>query len=250
MSDRRTASFWAASAGAPLVILTDFDYTITTVDVGDLLVEKLCPPSPESLRRFWRKEIGSRLIWLDSMARVNPTEGRALADGVTIDPHFRRFVEWTAAQGIPLAVVSDGFTFYIEQILRRESLDHLPVFANEWVSPGELAWPHANPACDWCGCCKAAVARRLRAAGSQVVFMGDGVSDLYAAGFADYIFARGRLAHHLEEQGSPFFPLDSFEEPLMLLRQHLERFQRGSMERRSTLRAHPQCRFPEGVSHS
>lgn len=244
----RNGAFWAAALGAPLVVLTDFDYTITEIDVGDLIWERLTPPSAQTLRRLSSGEIGSRLAYLDSTARVNPTEGAALAETVGIDPHFKAFAAWIIEQSIPLAVVSDGFTFYIDPILKREGLGHLPVFANEWVAPGELAWPHANPACDLCGCCKASVVRRLRQGGSRIIYLGDGTSDLYAAGFVDYVFARGRLARHLEANGSPYYPLDSFAEPLALLRRHRERFQNGTMDRRNTLTAHPKCRFPAEAS--
>lgn len=246
MSEATHAAFWTAALGAPLVILTDFDYTITEVDVGSLIWERLTPPSAETLRRLSADEIGSRLAYLDSTARVDPVEGAALAQQVAIDPHFKEFAAWAGGQGIPLAVVSDGFTFYIDPILRREGLTHLPVFANEWIAPGELAWPHGNPTCDRCGCCKAAVTRRLRQAGSRIIYLGDGKTDLYAAGFADYLFARGGLAQRLREHGAPYFPLDSFEGVLSLLSSHLERFRTGSMERHNTLTAHPHCRFPNG----
>lgn len=243
MSHTRTGAFWAAAQGAPLVILTDFDETVTTADIGTLIWEQLTPPSAETLRLLEADAIGSRLAYLDSTARINPADGAAMAQRVPIDPHFHAFESWTREVGIPLAVVSDGFTFYIDPVLRREGLSHLPVFANEWVAPGELAWPNANPACDWCGCCKAGVVRRLKESGSKVIYLGDGVSDLYAVGFADYVFAKGRLALHMANNGAPFFPLPSFAEPLFWLKAHLERFQSGTMERRNNLSAHPQCRF-------
>lgn len=245
MKEERNGAFWAAALGAPLVILSDFDGTISQEDVGTLIWERLTPPSPETLRRLAADEIGSRIAYLDTTAHVNLAEAEALADQVAIDPYVAPFVDWAAGQSIPLAVLSDGFTFYIDRILRREGLNHLPVFANEWVAPGELAWPHANPVCDRCGCCKAAVVRRLRQAGSRIIYLGDGVSDLYAAGFADWVFARDRLAMHMEEHRSPYFPLTSFADPLALLSENLERFQSGSMAGRSTLAAHPICRFAE-----
>lgn len=45
-------AFWAAVREAPLVVLTDFDYTLSEVDVGDLVTEQLCMPPQETLRRF------------------------------------------------------------------------------------------------------------------------------------------------------------------------------------------------------
>ncbi|MFZ5814785.1 MAG: MtnX-like HAD-IB family phosphatase [Bacillota bacterium] len=244
----RLDAFWRRALGAPLVVITDFDGTISQLDVGDLIWERLTPPSPETLRRLEAGEVGSRIAYLDSTVRVNPAEGEALADTVAIDPHFAAFAAWTEAAGVPLAVLSDGFTFYIDRILKREGLDHLPVLANEWVAPGQLAWPHGNPACDFCGCCKALVTRRLRQSGARIIYLGDGTSDLFAAAFADWVFARGRLARFMEENGSPYFPLDSFATPLALLQRERDRFRQGSMEGRVTLPPHPQCRFAASES--
>jgi len=243
MSARPEAAFWPRALGAPLVLLTDFDFTITQVDVGDLICETLAPYPPAVLLRFARGEVGTRTLWLESFAKVDREEAGALADRVAIDPGFPAFVAWAEAEGIPLAVVSDGFTLYIDRILQREGLGHLPVFANRYVDRGALEWPFANPACDHCGCCKAAVARRLKESGAHVVYLGDGMSDFYAAGFADWVFAKHGLARYMAEAGAPFFPFSGFTQALEVLRANLDRFRDGTMERRNTLRPHPRCRF-------
>lgn len=239
----RAKSFWSDAEQAPLVVLSDFDFTITAIDVGDLLTETLAPPSEETIHRFSRKEIGTRLYWLDSMVRVDPAEAAELAATVEIDRQFHRFAAWCEQERIPLAVVSDGFGFYIERILKREGLGHLPVICNEMERSGEILFPNGNPACDFCACCKAQVARRLKAAGRHVVYIGDGVSDLYAARFADWVFARGRLEQFMQEHGSPYFPLGDFDDVLGRLRSALPAFQAGVAPGRSTLTMDPRCRF-------
>lgn len=243
LTETHIGDFWEEIAGAPLVVLTDFDFTITEVDVGDLVSFTLAPPSEQTRRRFQAKEIGSRLQWLDSMARADQAAGEALADTVAIDPSFVGFARWCESERIPLAVVSDGFWFYIRRILEREGLGHLPVFCNEMVAPGQLAFPHGNPACDFCGCCKALVARQVRDAGAHIAYAGDGVSDLYATGFADWVFAKGRLARHMREQGSPFYPLESFGGVQAVLAGNLEAFRQGTAPQRSTVKPDPICRF-------
>lgn len=243
MSTSPDQAFWPKVPGAPLVILSDFDYTISQVDVGNLICDTLAPYPPESLRRYARGEIGSRLLWLDSMAKVDLAEAQALADTVAIDPGFKPFAAWAESEGIPLAVVSDGFTLYIDRIFAREGLGHLPVFSNRYVERERLDWPHANPACDFCGCCKAAVVRRVKASGAHVVYLGDGSSDLYAAGFADWVFAKGSLAQFMDRSRAPYFPLTGFDEALTLLKANLGRFRSGEMAGRNTLTPHERCRF-------
>ena len=239
----RIGTFWSDALGAPLVILSDFDFTISQVDVGDLVVDTLSPPSAATLERIRAGQAGSREFWLDSMARVSVDEALKLAGTVALDPHFRPFAAWCEAQAIPLAVVSDGFGFYISQIFERNGLSHLPVFCNEMPEPGRLEFPHANPACDLCACCKASVARRLKEAGAHIIYIGDGTSDLYASAFVDWVFAKGFLARHLASQGMPFYPFDSFADVAAVVQGDLASFRDGTAPRRSSLPTHKTCRF-------
>ncbi len=245
VSSKPEHSFWPRALGAPLVLLTDFDFTISVVDVGDLICDTLAPYPADVLVRYARGECGSRELWMASFAHVDADAAAALADRVEIDPGFRDLVAWAEREGIPLAVVSDGFTLYIDRILGREGLGHLPVFANRYVAPGRLEWPYGNPACDLCGCCKAAVVRRLKQSGSHVVYFGDGSGDVYGASLADWVFAKSTLARFMEAQGSPYFRFTGFAGALAVLQANLDRFRDGTMQPRTTLRPHPRCRFAE-----
>jgi 2-hydroxy-3-keto-5-methylthiopentenyl-1-phosphate phosphatase len=240
---RLPEGFHSQVSGAPLVVLTDFDYTISQVDVGDLICRTLSPPSAEVLERFKRREVGSRVLWQDTMAKVNRDDALALADSVRLDPTFPAFVELCEQRQIPLAVVSDGFGFYIRHLLMREGLQHLTLFSNELPTQGELHFLNGNPACDFCGCCKALVAKQVRESGANVIYIGDGISDLFAAGYAHWVFAKSRLARHLQGNGSPYYPFDSFADVTSRLRADFDRFRMGSAPHRATLGPDPICRF-------
>jgi len=243
MMTNDTQAFWSRALGAPLAVLTDFDFTVSVVDVADLICETLAPYPPHIMGPYLRGEVGTQVLWMHSFVHVNRDEAEAIADRVGIDPGFHDLVAWAEREGIPLAVVSDGFTLYIDRILGREGLSRVPVFANRYVQRGHVEWPHANPACDRCACCKAAVARRLKESGTHVVYMGDGMSDVYAACFSDWVFAKHTLARYMDEQGSPYFPFTGFAGALAVLQQNLEQFRDGTMEGRCTLSQHPRCRF-------
>lgn len=242
MNQERIQEFWASVADAPVVVLTDFDNTVTQQDVSDVILQHLAPPSPEILRRLATREAGTRALWMENMARVPLEKAKALALTVPVDPHFRDFVRWCREQQIPLAILSDGFWYYIRCILEREGLEDLPVFSNDMPESGVLSFPYGNPACDLCGCCKPMVVKRVREAGARVIYVGDGFSDLYASGFADWIFAKSTLALHVRRQGSPYYPLESFAGVHRVLAEHLEEFRRGTAPRRSTMTPDPRCR--------
>lgn len=235
--------FWQGVTTAPFVILTDFDFTISNEDVGDLIAETLAPPSAETRRRFGRREIGTRGYWLDSMIRVEQAEAERLADQVGIDPGFAPFADWCAEEGIPLAVVSDGFSFYIDRILARHGGRPLPVFSNRFVATGSLEFPHGNPECDLCGCCKAGIVRRVKETGAHVLYLGDGVSDRYAVAFADWVFAKGSLAQRMQEWGAPYFPLTDWSAVQRTVEAGLDQFRDGSYPGKAGLAADPICRF-------
>ena len=243
MTNNLEQRFWNRALGAPLVILTDFDYTISVVDVGDLICDTLAPYPRPLLARYARGEAGTRELWLASFAHVDRDEAVALADQVAIDPGFHAFVAWAEREGIPLAVVSDGFTLYIDRILGREGLGHLPVFANRYVERGRLEWPNANPACDLCGCCKAAVVRRLK--------------EVRRPGGLHRRRVQRRLRRQLrrlglcQEQPGPVpgaarlavLPVHRLRRRPGRAAAAPARFRDGTMERRSTLRPHARCRF-------
>jgi len=240
----RTGAFWSKAAAAPLVVLSDFDFTISQVDVGDLIVDTLSPPTPELHTSVNAGAVGSRVFWQNTIAQVDMFEALALAESVGVDPGFAPFARWCEEAGVPVAVVSDGFGFYVSRILRRDGLGDLPIFCNEMPEPGQIAYPHGNPACDFCACCKPRVSRRVRELGARVIYIGDGISDLYAAAFADWVFAKGRLARHMEAGGSPYYPLESFAQVLEVVRDGLPQFLDGTAPGRCTLGPSEICKFP------
>ena len=63
-----------------------------------------------------------------------------------------------------------------------------------------------------CGTCKRDRVLAHRAAGRQVVFIGDGESDRYAAGYSDIVFAKRSLVRICLEAGWPFLRWTEFSE--------------------------------------
>lgn len=139
------------------------------------------------------------------MLRGTPAEMLAFVlDRFAIDPTFVDLSVWSQDAGLGLAVVSDGFGFYIAPMLAAAGLGHLPVLANHLTGPrGDLRLEHPfmHPDCIGCGTCKmrAVLDARLRRGG--VAFVGEGQSDRFGALFADLVFAKDRLAVLCETAG-------------------------------------------------
>ncbi|MGH9050498.1 MAG: HAD-IB family phosphatase [Acidimicrobiia bacterium] len=202
-------------------IFLDFDGTITTLDVGDHVADRLAPPSWRELdARYLAGEIGSRECLLDLWDLLPHDEARvrAVAREVPVDPGLGPLVESLRAAGAEVAVVSDGFGFTVEEVCAPLGLT---CFTNlvDW-STGRLEFPHESRCCpcSTCGTCKQAPIKDARHRGRTTVLVGDGASDRKAALLADVVFAKGPLAEWCERNGvarRPFATLDDVRAALM-----------------------------------
>ncbi len=181
----------------------DFDGTISTADVVDLVLENFGEPAWRDVEKEWADgKIGSRDCLSRQLALTRaPREAfEKLISTVSVDPGIVSFLKTAEACGVPVTVVSDGFDLVIRQILTRTVTDPallsaLPVFANhlELAEHRLQASFPAEPCVHGCANCKPAVIARQKSADDFVVFVGDGLSDRFAAQAADLTFAKGKL---------------------------------------------------------
>ena len=181
-------------------VFLDFDGTIAVNDVGDLLFDTFGRPEWRETNRAWeRGEVTTRecLARESRFLQTDPARLEALCDAQALDPYFAPFMEDCRARAVPVTVLSDGFDFYVERMLRGRGFPDLPYFANRLVYESDGGWhaefPHANPACRLCASCKGGHIGRLRRRGETVVYAGDGLSDRCAVPHADVLFAKNAL---------------------------------------------------------
>ena len=202
----------------------DFDGTITKNDIVDLILERFATDEWKKIEKEWADgKIGSRECLSRQIALVSASkeEITAIISKAEIDPHFASFLKRAKEYGIPVTIVSDGFRIVIEQILKRvfkdspEFLNYIPIFSNQ------LEWSHdrlsvrfpEGPACEHgCANCKAKVIAAQRVAGEKIIFVGDGLSDRFAAMVSDLTFAKGKLLKFCEEKKINHEKYSGFEE--------------------------------------
>ncbi|MFA5884496.1 MAG: HAD-IB family phosphatase [Acidimicrobiia bacterium] len=196
-------------------VFLDFDGTITSVDSGVHLLERLASPEWRAVSdAYERGEIGSRVCLLDEWDLLDPDEVtlRAVAREVEVDPDAAALVADLRAAGADVLVVSDGFGFYATEV---SAALGVPVLTNtvDWAT-GRLEFPHEDRccACSSCGVCKQAPIKDAKYAGRTTVLVGDGASDYKAALLADVVFAKGTLAEWCTRHGIPFVPFATLAE--------------------------------------
>jgi 2-hydroxy-3-keto-5-methylthiopentenyl-1-phosphate phosphatase len=238
-----------------VAVVTDFDGTLMEQDVGDVLMEELGvlsePQVKEASRLFREKKIGS-LAWIE--AAYPHLAGRQeqvdeLIGSVNLRDGAREFIDFCQQKDMPVTVLSDGMLYYIEQILSRQQVDVDRIIGNPitYLADGEFQFgvQNTNSVCKWCGCCKASVVKQLKEEGWLVIYIGDGSSDYYGSGFADWIFARASLARYLTEEGTAFYPFETFHDILDILRPAWDSYADDLAYRRLSGRSPAACKFPE-----
>ncbi len=197
-------------------VLTDFDGTITRTDVAEDILREFAPPVWWDIEELHRaRKLGTRETMIRQFALVHTGEAEMLrfVDAhVELDETFPSFAAACRARGIPLEIVSEGLDFYLAHLLRKWHID-VPARTNRTTFEGgrvQIAYPYADPTCNLCGTCKLRRLFEMRVAGYQVVYVGDGHSDLCPAVEADVVFAKKELADLCREEAIDFIPFDTF----------------------------------------
>ena len=199
-----------AAGSPPLAILVDYDGTIALNDVSDQVMAEHVPGDWEAeAAKYDAGGMGSRRLmrWELELLDTDPADVFATAAGQPHDPGFVGLVERARAANIPVEVVSDGFGFFIRPALESLGVGDLPIVTAATTVHGRRAsidFPNGHPSCLVCGTCKRERVRAHQVAGRAVVFVGDGASDRYAAGYADIVWAKRALVTICVEAGWPF----------------------------------------------
>ncbi|WP_280188685.1 MtnX-like HAD-IB family phosphatase [Delftia sp. PS-11] len=207
------------------MVQSDFDGTISLLDVTDTLLNRFGKPGWQALEDAWeRGEIGSRECMKGQVALLDMDEAELQAhlDTIEIDPGFAGFVAEAQAHGMVVQVVSDGIDYAIRHVLARHGLGHLQVIANRLVQVGARSWrlesPWASARCARAsGNCKCERLAEQQALHGRVLYVGDSTSDFCVSGKADFVLAKYKLIAHCERHGIAHAPFEHFAQATALL---------------------------------
>ncbi len=192
-----------------LLVITDFDGTLSLTDVGYEVLLKFSGQGWEDIdRAYCEGEIGSKEAYARIAAILGGTREemlRFVAENAVIDPHFKDFYAFCLERGIDVKVVSDGLDFYIDFLLKEHGLADIPFYSNTMTfrdgRPEAIEFPYANETCNKCGTCKSDILKSCQAGFGKIFYVGDGYSDLCPARKADLVFAKGILWTRLSRKG-------------------------------------------------
>lgn len=198
-----------------IAVLTDFDGTVTKADVGNSLTTRYADPNRVEIEEKWRSgKIGSAQSHIRQYSTMNVPEEeiKEYILRMQLDETFLPFLNYLREKEIPLEIVSDGFDFYIEPLLKKYRIQ-LKYRANTLMyKEKKFSFPYQNGSCWRCANCKVQAVQHYLKQGRRVIYIGDGRSDIYAASISDVIFAKKgeTLEKLLQEENIHYIPFQTF----------------------------------------
>jgi 2-hydroxy-3-keto-5-methylthiopentenyl-1-phosphate phosphatase len=192
-----------------VVICCDFDGTITLTDTGKVLLSNLTDKDWQYYDNLVIKgEMGTRealIIQWGMLESTTMEEINKFVDKIEIDPTFIKFYEWIKEKGTEFLILSDGFKTYINRILKNHKIQiaEKDIKSNDMeLIEGKIKLKFLTPECEHsCANCKYSQVKQFKDKGSKIIYIGDGLSDIFpATELADVIFAKENedLAKELE----------------------------------------------------
>lgn len=135
---------------------------------------------------------------------------------IELRPGFLEFVRYCRKSAFQIVIVSSGLDFYIKPVLAQISMPDLELHCGQtsFGKDGVISSyydPEGNIINKGF---KRKHLSSLKKRSNNVVYIGDGLSDLEAARQADYVFATGHLSKLLSLESVLYYPFANFQDVL------------------------------------
>ncbi len=190
-------------------IFCDFDGTISVKDVGAEFFNGLVAGDHRKILDDWFNGRISSLECLTKeceLVRVTREDADRLIDKQEVEPSFLEFHKEIRSVGIELIVLSDGFDYYIERVLRNYGIEDVTYYANKLIfydtNRVRPEFPYYDSTCSFFANCKGLQLQKLNTDNKVSVYIGDGYSDKCAVPYADIIFAKGEFYEYCQKESN------------------------------------------------
>jgi len=201
-------------------IFCDFDGTLTNLDTLWLLLDRYAPPEwyeielkmlasemseREGLKAELRMIRQPDEILLDTLLReIKPAEG------------IEELIALVRQNGWKMQVLSGGLIRFAGALWRQWGYGDIPLFANDHYRNGEggieVIEADVPRLKEHCNHCKRWHIEEAIKRGSEVVYIGDGLTDFCPAEAAHRRYAKGHLLEHLQKKGLEVYAFNDLQE--------------------------------------
>ncbi len=206
-------------------IYLDFDGTITKNDTVNSFFKTFADIEWLKVEQDWIDgKIDSKTCMQMQLKLIKNLTKEKLyhyLDSIEIQDGFIEFCLEAKKHNLKLTILSDGFDFFIDYILRKENLENISFYSNkltvfdqnEFLS-FELNFPNADIKCDFSlGTCKCAKIQK----DEKFIYAGDGLSDRCIASKSNLLFAKNSLKNHCLKNKINFIEFNNFFDILSYL---------------------------------
>ena len=203
-------------------LITDFDGTITTIDIGNYLCVFYGISTIAKIEQAYQSKSDAR-VWMKQHfgpVKTTPQEFEtAVLDKAVVREGFRDLCLYAKQNNIPFEVASGGLNIYINPVLKKFDCTQITVLsAKAEIKPDNIEVSFE----DYNGLTmeefKKSRVMHYKEQGCKVIFFGDGPGDYDAAVCADIIFATSRLENILKQNGIKYYPFKDYTEALKIVR--------------------------------
>ena len=206
-----------------VIVLSDFDGTITTSNTMDFLYETYATCGLKYVQEWEAGKLSTmeeeELSFSCIQASREELEEAVLAN-VVVDPDAGALVDYCREHGFGFVVLSEGQTWYIHHLLAEHNLIVDQVYGSEVTFHPDgtvtMEYPHFDPRFPMRGTAKAAIIEKYQKAGYYTIFIGDGKSDTDAVRAADKVFAKSHLLAYCQAHQIPVAGFEDFKGLLQL----------------------------------
>ncbi|MCK4273318.1 MAG: HAD-IB family phosphatase [Dehalococcoidales bacterium] len=203
-----------------IALQCDFDGTVTEEDVSFLLLDTYVGSQwRDYLKEYIEGRIpvgtfNKKVFGMMKTDRQTMTELVLNSERVKIRPGFRELVEYCSQKDYKVVIVSNGLIFYIEAILEKLGVNGLEVHAAEnHFSPDGMKVRYLGPdGTEMEVGYKEAYTELLEKQGYSIIYIGNGISDIFSSRRAIRVFATGDLLDKCQEEDLECTPFTDFHD--------------------------------------
>ncbi len=208
------------------LIQCDFDGTITEADLSFQLLDAFGDGDWRRLLAEYREnKISIGCFNTTAFARLKADRQTLIEfvqSEVTLRAGFHELLGYCRENGFQFVIVSNGLDFYIDVTLRDMGMENIEVFAAQTrFVPGGLQVKYVGPTGHQLdNSFKETYTRLFLKRGYRIVYVGNGLSDIPAAGLAAHVFARDELLTYCRDAKlnyTPFINLNDVVSGLEIL---------------------------------
>mgnify|MGYP001042941028 CR=1 FL=1 len=206
------------------LIACDFDGTINRIDIGKAITKALFPTEWQKIERaFNNNELNNFTLYhkylLPALQDNNFKIEQIINKNLKISPGFKDFFEKMTKKGNKVIVLSDGFDIYIEAFMKKYKLN-LEYYSNKLIYSEKhhnysIIHPYQCYCCNDCGTCKTTIIRKIKHQYKNIIYVGDGDSDICASFQSNIFFGKRKILskiHNIDYNNKPvLFYLHNFK---------------------------------------